>query len=55
MSAENRCRGCGNVLPNGTLNGLCPVCLLRQGLTDDGSAVKTGPFMSVTHDTARGS
>ena len=32
MSAENRCRGCGNVLPNGALNGLCPVCLLREGL-----------------------
>ena len=52
MFADDYCRGCGNVLPNGTLNGLCPVCLLRQGLTDDGSAVKTGPFMSGTHDTA---
>jgi hypothetical protein len=52
MSAENCCRGCGNVLPNGALNGLCPVCLFRQGLADHGSAVKTGPFMSGTHQTA---
>ena len=48
MCAENQCRGCGNALPNGTLNGLCPVCLFREGLADDGSAVATGPFMSGT-------
>jgi hypothetical protein len=35
MFADDYCRGCGNVLPNGTLNGLCPVCRLRQGQTDD--------------------
>jgi hypothetical protein len=52
MSAENRSRGCGNVLPSGTLNGLCPVFVFRQGLVDGGSAVDTGPFMSGTHDTA---
>jgi len=49
MNAENRCRACGNVLPNGALNGLCPVCLLQEGLAGDGSAVDTGPFMSGTH------
>src|SRR5271170_805697 len=48
MGGENRCRGCGNVLPNGALDGLCPVCLLREGLADDGSAEETGPFMSAT-------
>jgi eukaryotic-like serine/threonine-protein kinase len=48
MVAENRCRGCGNVLLNETLNGLCPVCLFREGLAGDGSAVATGPFMSGT-------
>jgi eukaryotic-like serine/threonine-protein kinase len=51
MIDDDCCRGRGSVLPNGTLNGLCPVCLLRQGLADDGSAVETGPFMSGTHDT----
>jgi eukaryotic-like serine/threonine-protein kinase len=46
MSAENRCRSCGNVLPNGALDGLCPVCLLAEGLNRDGPAFETGPFMS---------
>ncbi len=49
MNAKNCCRGCGNVLPHGSLNGLCPVCLLQEGLAGDGSAVDTGPFMSGTH------
>jgi hypothetical protein len=48
MIADDRCRGCGNVLPNGTLNGFCPVCLFREGLADDGSVIETGPFMSGT-------
>jgi eukaryotic-like serine/threonine-protein kinase len=48
MCAENRCRTCGNAMPNGTLTGLCPVCLFREGLAGDGSAVATGPFMSGT-------
>jgi eukaryotic-like serine/threonine-protein kinase len=51
MCAENRCRTCGNALPNGTLPGLCPVCLFREGLAGDGSAVATGPFMSGTQGT----
>ena len=51
MIDDDGCRGCGNVLPNGTLNGLCPICLLRQGLADDCSAVETGPFMSGAYDT----
>ena len=50
MIAENGCRGCGNPLPIGALDGLCPVCLLREGLGGDGSAAgATGPFMSATH------
>ena len=48
MCAEDRCRKCGNILPNRTLDGLCPVCLFREGLAGDGSAVATGPFMSGT-------
>jgi hypothetical protein len=46
MSAESRCRWCGNPLPQSSLNGLCPVCLLREGLAGD--APETGPFMSGT-------
>ena len=48
MSAENCCQGCGNVLSTGALNGLCPVCLFREGLGNDRLAVETGPFMSGT-------
>ncbi|HEX8203366.1 MAG TPA: serine/threonine-protein kinase, partial [Isosphaeraceae bacterium] len=32
MNAEGRCPGCGNALPDGSLQGLCSVCLLREGL-----------------------
>jgi tetratricopeptide (TPR) repeat protein len=38
MGAESRCRGCGGALPSSALGGLCPVCLLRQGLDGDNSA-----------------
>jgi serine/threonine protein kinase/Tfp pilus assembly protein PilF len=50
MAAECHCRGCGNKVPNGGLNGLCPICLFREGLAEDGPAVETGPFMSATLD-----
>src|SRR4051794_9182331 len=50
MSAENRCRGCGGALPGGRLGGLCPVCLLRQGLDgDDAGAGQTRSFANLTH------
>ena len=49
MIDNDCCRGCGKVLPNGPLNGLCPICLFRHGLVDDSSAVKSGPFMSGMH------
>ena len=50
MNAENRCRGCGSVLPGGTLKGLCPVCLLREGLADEVPEWSdTGQFASLTH------
>jgi len=55
MSAESRCRGCGNLLPDGALNGLCPVCLLREGLAgdrDNPARSDTGPFMSGTNAAA---
>ena len=46
--AGNCCRGCGNLLPAGALNGLCPVCLFRAGLATDRPGAETGPFMSGT-------
>ena len=47
MSGE--CRGCGNVLSDGALNGLCPMCLLRQGLAgNSASSGETAPAMSLT-------
>ena len=50
MNAENRCRGCGNALPDGVLKGLCPVCLLREGLAgDEPEWSDTGRFSSLTH------
>ncbi len=52
MHDEKHCRGCGNVLPNGALNGLCPVCLLQEGLAGDGSADDTGPVMCGTREPA---
>src|SRR5271165_5415526 len=49
MSGEIRCRGCGSALPKDALGGLCPVCLLRQGLDEDqSSAANTGSFASLT-------
>jgi eukaryotic-like serine/threonine-protein kinase len=50
MCAESRCRGCGNLLPQGVLNGLCPVCLLREGLAGVGG--DTGTFMSGSFSAA---
>ncbi len=38
MGARGRCRSCGGALSRGALGGLCPVCLLRQGLAGDDSA-----------------
>ncbi|MFI5454218.1 MAG: protein kinase [Isosphaerales bacterium] len=55
MNAETRCRGCGNLLAHGALNGLCPVCLLREGLAgakDEPAWSDTGPFMSGPHAPA---
>jgi serine/threonine protein kinase len=34
MSTENRCGHCASVIPAGAPFGLCPVCLLRLGLSD---------------------
>src|SRR4051794_32481136 len=38
MGAERRYGGCGTDLPDGALGGLCPICLLRQGLAEGNSA-----------------
>ncbi len=49
MKAENGCRGCGHALPVGALRGLCPVCLLREGLADDAPEwSEIGRFSSLT-------
>jgi serine/threonine protein kinase/Flp pilus assembly protein TadD len=50
MSDESRCRGCGNVLPDRALSGLCPVCLLRAGLArDEPEWNDIERFSSLTH------
>jgi predicted Ser/Thr protein kinase len=38
---ENKCPQCGAPLPSGTLSGLCPACLLKQGATE--TVVPNGP------------
>ncbi len=49
MNAGRRCQGCGTPLPEGALGGLCPVCLLREGLAGNGSALpEAGPGRSAT-------
>jgi hypothetical protein len=35
MSEEPQCPQCGTPLPGGALGGLCPACLLRQGVAAD--------------------
>jgi len=37
QGADKPCPGCGDALPSGALGGLCPVCLLRQGLDGNDS------------------
>ena len=36
MAERERCPGCGNELPPIAPQGLCPACLLRQGLESEG-------------------
>jgi eukaryotic-like serine/threonine-protein kinase len=51
MSAESRCGACGNLLPEGPFDGLCPVCLLRQGLVAE--VRDSGPCMSSSFASTR--
>ncbi|MCX6904530.1 MAG: hypothetical protein NTW03_13825, partial [Verrucomicrobia bacterium] len=35
MPDEKKCAQCGALLPTGALAGLCPACLLKQGVAAD--------------------
>ena len=50
MDTETRCRVCGDAVPSGSLNGVCPVCLLRAGPGSDALSVgrTDGPSAIVT-------
>ena len=37
MAERERCPGCGNELPPNAPQGLCPGCLLKQGMESVGS------------------
>jgi predicted Ser/Thr protein kinase len=41
---ETKCPQCGATLPTGTLAGLCPACLLKQGAAETASHPETPPF-----------
>jgi serine/threonine protein kinase len=41
---ENKCPQCGATLPSGTLAGLCPACLLKQGVADTATQPESAPF-----------
>ena len=43
----NKCPQCGASLPAGALEGLCPACLLAQGVTAE-TAAETAPFQPPT-------
>jgi hypothetical protein len=45
-AGRNKCPQCGTVLPPGALVGLCPACLLQQGLAADSvTDGKQAPFL----------
>ena len=45
MPDGNKCPQCGTLLPAGTLAGLCPACLLKQGAADEtATGGQTPPF-----------
>ena len=50
MASGTKCPNCGVTLPAGTLGGLCPACLLKQG-TD--TATEPMLFVAPTLDEAR--
>jgi predicted Ser/Thr protein kinase len=41
---ESKCPQCGASLPSGTLAGLCPACLLKQGVAETATQPETPPF-----------
>ena len=48
MAERERCPGCGNELPSNAPLGLCPACLLKQGMESAGSGLpsSTSPIPS---------
>src|SRR5947208_12024941 len=49
QNMEKKCPQCGATLPTGALEGLCPVCLLKQGAAaDTGAPQETFAFQPPT-------
>ncbi|MDB6131121.1 MAG: prkC 34 [Verrucomicrobiales bacterium] len=49
QNMENKCPQCGATLPTGALGGLCPACLLRQGVNSETSTQPaSSPFQPPT-------
>ena len=49
QNMEQKCPQCGGPLPSGVLAGLCPACLLKQGVAaDTGAGPETAPFQPPT-------
>jgi hypothetical protein len=48
MAEEKLCPGCGDDLPGNAPLGLCPACLLRQGLESDAKSVSLPGAPDVT-------
>src|SRR5689334_5613861 len=44
MSEQRKCPQCEIPLPPGTLEGLCPACLLKQGAETESGGPRTEPF-----------
>jgi predicted Ser/Thr protein kinase len=43
-----KCPQCGAVLPSGALDGLCPACLLQQGVAETATQPEAPPFQPPT-------
>jgi serine/threonine protein kinase len=46
QNMEKKCPQCGASLPSGTLEGLCPACLLKQGAAPETAAAQAVPFVA---------
>ncbi len=54
MAAADRCLNCDSELPHGAPKGLCPRCLLRQGLGSDAFGLAPGDTPATTLSQASG-